>query len=101
MEGDNGFDATNGFRLFHSTFLLKIKMRREMMIIIAIFYFRTKELEIEKKQNILKMLKKGPVPDFTGQFNLGRIALKALSCAQWDREGNSKKLRLRKSLKVR
>ena len=47
------------------------------------------------------MLKKGSVPDFTGQFNLGRRALKALSCAQWDGEGNSKKLRLRKSLKVR
>ena len=36
------------------------------------------------------------MPDFTGQFNLGRRALKALSCAQWDGEGNSKKLRLRK-----
>ena len=71
------------------------------MIIIAIFYFRTKKWEM-KKQNIFQNVKKrGRVPDFTGQFNLGRRAFKALSCAQWDMEGNSKKLRLGKSLKVR
>ena len=67
-----------------------------MMIIIAIFYFNTK-YGGNQKPKYFKMLKKSVlVPDFTGQFNLGRRALKALSCAQWDSQKEIPKTEIEK-----